>query len=228
MRQRTLALVGAAAVMALVVGCSGSDDSSDEESPADRLAVAKASLDDADFIGFTLSTDNLPGDVDGLVEASGTGTHEPAFTGDVNVKTALSINAPVIAVGGVVYADLPLVGWTEIDPAKYGAPDPAALMDTEAGLSSLFTATENPVAGDDERAGDEVLSTIKGTIPGDAVHDVFPSAGTDPFDVSYTLTSDNAIHGIDVTGPFYDGSDDVTYTLTFDLNADEVTIEPPS
>jgi lipoprotein LprG len=102
------------------------------------------------------------------------------------------------------------------------------LMDTETGLSSLFTATEDLEAGDDEREGSDVFSTIDGIIPGEAVKAVFPSSGTDPFDVTYRLTDDDAIDAIDVTGPFYEGNDDVTYTLTFDLDADEVEIEPPS
>ena len=31
-----------------------------------------------------------------------------------------------------------------------------------------------------------------------------------------------------ITGPFYDGYDDVTYTSTFDLDAEPVEIEAPS
>ena len=75
--------------------------------------------------------------------------------------------------------------------------------------------------------GDVVLTTVVGTIPGDAVKAVFPSSGTDAFDVTYTLTADNDIQGITVTGPFYEGSDDVTYDLEFDLAADEVSIVAP-
>jgi lipoprotein LprG len=217
--------IGLGAGCLVLAGCGGSDSSDDP--PEDRLAAAKTSLDDADFIGFTIETDDLPSDVDGLVKAEGTGTHEPAFTGKVDVDAAVSISADVVAVDGVVYADLPVIGWNEIDPADYGAPDPAALMDTDSGISSLFTATEDLTSGDDVREGSDVFSTIDGTIPGDAVNALFPSAGTDPFDVSYRLTDDDEIDAITVTGPFYEGSDDVTYQLDFDLDADEVDIQPP-
>lgn len=221
------ALVATAATLFAVAGCSGGSSDDNSDPPEDRLATAKASLDDAAFIDFELAADNLPGDVDGLTKATGTGTHAPAFTGEVDVKTALSFTAPVVSIDGVVYAQLPIVGWSEIDPADYGAPDPAALMDTDTGLSSLFTATEGPEVGDSERDGDEVFTTIDGTIPGDVVKSLFPSSGTDDFDVTYTVSADDDIKSIEVTGPFYDGSDDVTYTLTFDLDAAEVEIEAP-
>lgn len=227
-RRRRLAAVCGVVVLLAVAGCKGGTSDDNDAAPADRLAAAKQSLDDADFIDFELSTDNLPSGVDGLTNATGTGTHDPAFTGEVDVTTSLSFTAPVISVDDVVYAQLPIVGWSEIDPADYGAPDPAALMDTDTGLSSLFTATEGAETGDSERDGEDVFTTIDGTIPGDAVKALFPSAGTDDFDVTYTVTSDDDIKSIEVTGPFYDGYDDVTYSLSFDLDADEVDIEAPN
>ncbi|HSS67125.1 MAG TPA: LppX_LprAFG lipoprotein, partial [Nocardioidaceae bacterium] len=174
------------------------------------------------------ATDNLPDGVDGLVKADGTGTHAPAFTGDVDVQAALSLSAPIVSVDGQIYAKLPIVGWQDIDPADYGAPDPGALMDPDSGLSSLFTKTVDPTAGDQVRNGDLVLDTIHGTIPGADVKALFPSAGDGDFDVTYWLTSDDAINAVDVTGPFYGDSGDITYHLTFDLDADPVDIQPPS
>jgi lipoprotein LprG len=219
-----VALVGLLAL----TGCKGGSSEGSSEAPADRLAAAKQSLDDADYIGFTLETDSLPDNVDGLKKAEGTGTHDPAFTGSVDVDAGVSISAPVISVNDTVYAQLPIVGWREIDPADYGAPDPAALMDTDTGLSSLFTQTDDPTAGDQVREGDRVLDTIDGTIPGEAVKALFPSAGDGDFDVTYSLTSDDTIDLVDVTGPFYGDSGDVTYRLTFDLTAEPVDIQPPS
>jgi lipoprotein LprG len=224
---RKIALTGAALALALC-GCSGSDDSkTDDQSTDERLADAKTSFDDAEYIGFTMATDDLPDGVDGLTRAEGTGTHAPAFTGNVDVQTSIAISAELIAVDGKVYAELPIVGWQDIDPADYGAPDPATLMSTDGGISSLFTATEDAAEGDSKRDGSEVLTTIDGTIPGADVQAIFPSAGTDDFDVSYTLTDDNDIKAISVTGPFYGDAGDVTYDLDFDLDADAVEIEAP-
>jgi lipoprotein LprG len=212
---------------AVLSGCKGGS-SDNNEPPADRLVAAKQSLDSADYIGFTLATDNLPDGVHGLVKADGTGTHDPSFTGDVDVQTGVLISAPVISVGGTVYLKLPIVGWRDIDPGGYGAPDPAALMDTDTGLSSLFTKTIDPTAGDAVRDGDQVLDTIHGTLPGADVKALFPSAGDGDFDVTYSVTSDDAIGAIDVRGPFYGDRGDITYRLTFDLDAEAVDIQPPS
>jgi lipoprotein LprG len=227
LRRRARSAAAAAACVLALTACKG-NASDNHEPPADRLAAAKQSLDDAEYIGFTLSTDNLPDGVDGLVKADGTGTHDPAFSGNVDVQTAVSISAPVVSVDGKVYAQLPIVGWQDIDPADYGAPDPAALMARDTGLSSLFTKTEDPAADGQVRDGDDVLDTIRGTVPGADVQALFPSAGDDDFEVTYSLTSDDDIRAVDVTGPFYAGSGDVSYRLTFDLDAEPVDIQPPS
>lgn len=209
--------------------CKGSDSGSSGKSPQARLAAAKKTFDTADYIGFTLSTGDLPDGLQGLLSATGTGTHDPAFTGSVKVQTKVAdITAPLVAVDSLVYAKLPFVGWNTIDPADYGAPDPADLMDPAVGVSSLFTATQSPTAGESQRSGDQVLTTIDGTLPASAVKNVFPSAGTADFSVSYTLTADDAVDSATITGPFYAGSDDVTYTISFDLKADKVAIQAPA
>jgi lipoprotein LprG len=226
---RRLALTCAVLVLA-VTGCKGSGAAStDDESPSDRLAAAKKSFDDSQYTAFTLQTDHLPDGLQGLLSASGTGTHAPAFTGDVKVQTDVTdITAPLVALDGQVYAKLPFVGWQTLDPADYGAPDPANLMDNSTGISSLFTAIQDPKVGDSSRDGSKVLTNISGTLPGATVQQVFPAAGTEPFDVTYTLTSGNDIHDATITGPFYDGQDDVTYTIDFTLDADPVDIQAPA
>ncbi len=225
----TTRVLGLAAILLapVVAGCQGTSDASSDRSPADRLAAAKKSFDDAEYIGFTLSTDQLPSDLDGLLSATGTGTHAPAFTGEVKVQTAIDITAPVVAVDGLVYAKLPFSPYSEIDPAQYGAPDPADLMDTDTGISALFPKTQDPTVGDSKRDGGTVLTQIEGTLPGESVKAVFPSAGTDDFDVTYTLTDDDVLDTVKVTGPFYEGFDNVTYTIQLDLDADAVDIQAP-
>lgn len=224
-----LLLAFAAALVLAVSGCS--DGSADSDlSPDERLEEAKAGFDDAEFIGFQLETEELPDGLDeGLLTAEGTGTHDPAFTGEVKVKTRLGdITAPLVAVDGNVYAELPFTGWSELDPAEYGAPDPAGLMDTESGISSLFTATQDVSEGDSERDGEKVLTQIDGTLPAEAVQGVFPSSGDADFDVTYLLDDDNVVDSVTIDGPFYDGYDPVTYRIDLDLAGDEVEIEPPS
>jgi lipoprotein LprG len=212
-----------------LAGCKGNDSGTSDKSPQDRLATAKKSFDKADYIEFTLTASSLPDGLQGLLSAEGTGTHDPAFTGEVKVQTRVTdLTAPLVAVDSTVYAKFPFVGWNKIDPSDYGAPDPANLMDPDIGVSSLFPATQHPKAGDSQRDGDEVLTTIDGTLPASAVKRVFPSSGDADFTVSYTLTSDDSIDSAKITGPFYDGSDDVTYTISFDLDADKVDIQAPA
>ena len=178
--------------------------SNDDQSPDDRLAEAKTSFDDAEYIGFTHETDNLPDDVDGLVSAEGTGTHDPAFTGKVDVQTAIAISADLIAVDGKVYAELPIVGWQRDRPGRLRRPRPGRPDGHRHAASRRCSPRpRTPRPATPTRDGSEVLTTIDGTIPGDDVKALFPSAGTDDFDVTYTLTDDNDIEAITVTGPFY-------------------------
>ena len=221
-----LVLSAAAVTVLAVTGCS-SESPTNDQTVDERLAEAKQGFDDAEFIEFTLATSDLPSDIDGLLTAKGTGTHAPAFDGEVQVQTDFDVTAPLIAVDGDVYVKLPFSPWSDIDPATYGAPDPAGLMDTESGISSLFTATDDVEVGDDTRDGSTVLTEVNGTIPSADMVAVFPSSGDADFAVTYTLTDDNDIAKIAINGPFYDGSDDVTYTIDLDLAGDSVDIEAP-
>lgn len=194
---------------------------------ADRLAAAKRSFDNARFIGFMLSSDNLPGGTAALESAHGTGTHAPAFTGSVQVMKGLSIDAGLVAVDGAVYAKLPFVGWSKINPADYGAPDPAALMNRRTGISSLLTDTVGARSSGSERSGSTILTKVDGTLPGKDVHALFSSAALSRFKVTFTLTDGNALHGVSITGPFYGDHGDCTYSIVFDLRAAPVTITAP-
>jgi lipoprotein LprG len=218
-------IVATLVVLLAMTACGGS--SSNDESIGTRLAAAKTSFDDARFIGFTLSSDNLP-DTTALESASGTGTHAPAFTGEVKIKRGLTFSAPLVAVDGVVYAKLPFVAWSTIDPSDYGAPDPSALMNRSTGISSLLTDATHTAEDGSERNGSVVLTKISGTLSGASVHRLFPSAAETPFDVTFTLTDDDDLHDVSITGPFY-GSDhgSSTYSIELNLSADPVTITAP-
>lgn len=224
-----LRAAAAVAVVALVAsGCSGNGSSPSSLTPAQRLGHAKHDFDRAKFIHISLNATQLPSGLPAALEsATGTGTHAPAFTGTVEVRTGLTITAPVVAVHGIVYAKLPFAGWSQLDPAKYGAPDPARLLDPEAGVSELLVETRHPKQAGSQRSGSEVLTTIAGTLPAAAVHRLFPSSGTSTFRVVYTLTSDDHLHGLTITGPFYAGHGDATYSLNLDTSAAPVTIRAP-
>lgn len=212
-----IALVLAAAF----VLSSCSDDAQQEEStsPEEVLAAAKTTLDETSGVHVVLSTDKLPPKISGILHADGIGTHAPAFQGTLKVVAGgITADAEVVAVDGVVYAKLPFTtDFAKIDPADYGAPDPADLMGAEGGLSSLLTSMEDVKEGKPVRDGELVLTEYTGTVPGDVVAGIIPTASADSdFDARFTVTGEAVLNEAVLTGPFYPKADDVTYTIKFD------------
>ncbi len=207
-------------------------DDDGEVSAQEVLALAKTTLDETSGVSLTLSTDDLPDGVDGIVNAEGVATHAPAFEGIATVSLSGSpFNIdPLVAVDGKVYASIPGVPITqEIDPEEYGAPDPADLMDTEDGFSSVLTSTEDVEEGETVRGGSdnsEILTEYTGTVSGDVVENVIPSAEGD-FAVTYTIADNGELREARLTGVFYPGSDEMTYTLGIDDYGTEQDITAP-
>ena len=230
-QRKTRALAAACAVPLLLVGaCSGGDEADEPATPEDALAEAKANLDETSGVSLLLEAGELPQGLDALIKATGVGTHAPAFEGDLEVSVnSLSIEVPVVAVEGLVFAQLPFTTeFVEINPAEYGAPDPASLMDTEDGLSSWLTAVEGVEEGDQTRDGDKVLTAYTGTIPGSAVAGVIPSATTGAdFDATFNIDDEGFLDSAEVSGPFYGDVGDVEYTVTLDDYGTEPDITRP-
>jgi lipoprotein LprG len=130
----------------------------------------------------------------------------------------ITADASVVAVHGTVHAKLPFsLRFVTIDPADYGAPDPAQLMSSRSGLSSLLTSAAHVEQGRQLRQGKVVLRSYTGTVPGRAVAAVLPSASAQAaFDATFTVTDQQRLTKAVLTGPFYPGAGDVTYTVTFD------------
>lgn len=214
------------------IGCSG-DDTPDDGSGAtaqERLDAAKATLDEAASINIDLSTDALPDGTIGLLSATGVGNHDPAFEGDVTVAVAgAQQDAEVVSVDGQVQAKLGFApAYIPVDPASLGAPDPAAFFDRDTGVSNFLSSTADPVEGEETRDGEDVLSSISGTLPGDVVKEVVPTAESDgTFDVTYALTDNDVLRSARITGPFYPDAADVTYELTAEASDEAVTITAP-
>ncbi|MEO6606140.1 MAG: LppX_LprAFG lipoprotein [Aeromicrobium sp.] len=233
MRTRSLTLVLVAAVIALS-GCSGSDK---KDSPADtsklqaRLATAKATIDDAETVKISLSTEKIPSGVSGLLSAKGNGNHTPAFKGKVTVVTGgTSLGADVIAVDGMVLAKTSFSpDYLSIDPESLKAPDPAALFDNATGITQILVKTAKLSDGGKSRDGSDVLTTIKGTLPGDVVKTIIPSAATDAtFKVTYRLDDDDVLRDAMLSGPFYGKGHNVTYTVKLTTSDKPVKIEAPT
>jgi lipoprotein LprG len=191
--------------------CSGSDDGGGGSgaSPKETLAKAKATLDDTSGVMLTLTTDDLPAGV---------------------VLAGQALEVPVIAVDGTVSAELPLTtGWQDVDPADYGAPDPAELMNPDGGFSALLAATSGLTKGESVRGGAdnrEVLTEYSGAVTSGVVKDVIPTA-TGQFKVVYTISDDGELREARLTGVFYPDSDSMTYSITFDDYGTDKDISAP-
>lgn len=222
-----LAAAAAAPLLLLTASCGGSG--ADDRTPEEALAEAKQQLDETSGVAIDLTAAELPEGVDGVLQATGTGTRAPAFEGNLKVRlNSITVDVPVIAVGGEVYAELPFTSqYTEVDPSEYGAPDPAMLMDPSTGLSSWLTAVQDVERGEQMRDGETVLTGYDGTLPGAAVVEVIPSAdATADFPVTFLVDDDGLLHSIAVSGPFY-GDQVVDYTVDLDEYGTEKEITRP-
>jgi lipoprotein LprG len=227
------ALVAAALSVASVTltSCTDGDGADPTATPEETLAAAKQTLDDTAGVSLTLTTDDLPDGVTGVESAEGVGTHAPAFDGKITVVlSGQAFEVPVVAVDDQVYVQPPLTtGWQDIDPAEYGAPDPADLMDPDGGFSSLLAETTGLERGASIRGGEgnsEVLTEYSGTVTAAVVRNVIPTASGE-FDATFTITDDDELREATLTGVFYKSTDPMTYTVTFEDYGTDQDITAP-
>ncbi|GGD19409.1 LppX_LprAFG lipoprotein [Nocardioides daphniae] len=225
-------LVAAVAVIALAATACSDGEKADGDAD-EVLAAAADTLESSSGVMLSLSTDDLPDGVNGIVEAEGAVTDAPAFEGTLTVRVAgTDFDVPVVSVDDTVWATVPLTTtWQDIDPGDYGAPDPSRLIGADNGVVALLRGTEEAEAGESERGGQdnrEILTTYTGTIPGEVVKRVIPSSSAaHDFDVTYLVTEDEELRRAEVTGVFYEGSEEMTYVLGVTDYGLEKTIRKP-
>ncbi|UPK73270.1 LppX_LprAFG lipoprotein [Nocardioidaceae bacterium SCSIO 66511] len=228
--RRNSAVFAAVLALAATTACSG-DDSESSGDPEERLAAARTVIDEAESIELSLETSDLPSDVEGIISAEGVGTHAPAFDGKAEVRAfGITGEVPVVAVDSEVYFKLPFKsGYETFDVAKYDAPDPAELLSTDDGITSMITSLESVEAGETELDGETKVTPIDGTLPGSAVRKLFPSVDESAeFDVSFRLDGDDVMRDAKISGPFYPDEDDLTYTIALEASDESVDISAPS
>ena len=202
-----------------------------EPTAAQRLDAAKERLDATPSVHLALTSSDVPQGSTGVIAAEGVGAHPPAFDGTFTVALqGVQGKAEVTAVDGRVWAKLPIVpGKNEIDPEQFGIPDPAVLFSPDEGLTSLLTATQDPVLGDKVRKGTEVLTSVTGTLPGDAVVDLFLVGDRGAtYAATYALTDEDELREVGLTGPFFGSGTTSTYRLVLDRYGEDVAITAPA
>lgn len=206
-----------------LAGCGGS--SMKPAAMHHRLVAAKKAIDKTPAIDLNLRTTNLPSSAVGLLSATGTGTHQPAFEGNIKASEhGMSLAIPLRSVGGKVQVKL-FGSLQTVDPHQYGAPDPASLMSPTTGLSTLLSAATNLTGGNQTRQGKNLVTTIKGVIPGPAMAKVLPTAsGHGKFTATFTVNSSNQLTSATLRGPFYPHAT-VTYSIQLSGYGEKKTIK---
>lgn len=229
-------LAGMTSLLLLVIsGCTG--EAAEEEevtpTPAQRLAAAQQRIEQAEAITIDLSSTGVPGGVNGVQSATGTGVidgdtvrFEGEFQGRVSGITA---NAGILAIGEDAYMKLFTPDYEPVDLSELGAPNPTAFFAPDTGIASLIEATTEVAEGDGPvRQGRDVLDQFTGSLPGDKVQALLHLGGPDTtFDVTYGLTSDNELRKATLEGEFYEGAQSV-YTLLLTDYGTVIPIEAPT
>ena len=82
--------------------------------------------------------------------------------------------------------------------------------------------------GEETRSGDQILTTYTGTLPGAAVKKIIPSADAEEtYETEVGIDEEGYATTVKVTGPFFTGSDDVTYDVKFSDYDEGVKITAP-
>lgn len=231
---RRAILAPLACLVALVLAltaCSSGGEKEKKATPEQTMATAKKLLDETSGVKVTLSSTDLPASVNGVAGAEGVGNSSPAFKGSIAVVlNGQSFDVPVVALDGKVWAQIPLTtGWSDIDPADYSAPDPAGLLSTDAGFSSLLTATKGLTEGDSERGGSdnsEILTSYTGTLDEATMSTIIPTS-TGDFDAHYTVADNGQVRQMTFTGVFYPDTDPMTYQVDFETYGVATDITAP-
>jgi len=229
-RTRATALALALVIGSALTACSSGKTGEAKLTAVEQLAAAKAKADAATSLHLTLRSSGIPETANGILAADGSGTHAPAFKGTLDARIAgFGAKVEVVAIAKLLYLKLPFTTeFTETDPKQYNAPNPALLFASEGGITSLVTATTNPVEGKQIRAGADVLKTISGKLPGSAVEKLLNFGDSiKTYDVTYGITDPGGeLRTVTLVGPFFKGATS-TYTLTLDKYGAPVEITKP-
>ena len=240
--RRTLTVTSSLAIVATLAltGCSSGSKSAGPTNtegtkvaatPTAMLAQAKKTLDDTSGVHLTVTSDKIPPKETGLIGGEGDASHAPAFKGNIEIRipVAGTLTIPVIAVDGKVWAKTPLSPkMGKINPKDFGAPDPAQVFATQGGLSSLLPATKSAKFGGKKRDGKDIVQTVTGTLPGTSVKKLLNFGNADAtYAVVYQITDKGELRSAQLTGAFFKGSNDTSYTMGFTNYGEKVTVTAP-
>ncbi|MDO7869449.1 LppX_LprAFG lipoprotein [Nocardioides jiangxiensis] len=210
-----------AASLLLLPACSSDTAKPAGATPQKVMETAADKLDATSGVELLLTSAGLPDQGNGFVLVGGEGTavKPDAFEGTLQIKAlGLSTSAQVVATGGKVWIknDLLGPGFKKIEPAQYGVPDPGALLAADGGVSDLIAETTQLDEGDTVRGGEDnkdVLTEYTGVLTGSQIQKVL-GMGAGDFKARYEVDSEGYLRTVELTGAFYAGEPDATYTVS--------------
>lgn len=230
MRRRTL--LTSVPVLLLVAACGGEDEKpAPKADPKELVANAAAAFAQAKSVAFTLTSDGVPKDVNGVSGAEGSGVidpQEPKFEGTITGRIqGVNGSLDVIAIGDQTWAKLFTPTYQPLDLVGMGAPNPAQFFHPTAGLPSLLTATTGLDIGEQKREGSDILSQVTGKVPAAPVYDLLRLGdGQGEYDVTYGITDSGELRTIRLVGDFY-GAESSTYDFIVEDYGQPVDITAP-
>lgn len=214
----------------MLSACAAAKEAEEPKTIEETLADISTEFAEAEYLGFELTTDKLPSDINGIKNAIGSGNRSPAFKGTVDLVTGgVAVGAEIAALNGQVWAKTGLnPEFLLIDPAEIDAPDPALLVGTgDDGLVAIFSSAKNLESEGKSREGNLVLETITAKVSGKLIARLLPTASAkSDFTVEFRVTEKGAFHDLRITGEFYKGHE-TTYRLKMDVLSDPVTVTKP-
>jgi len=228
LRRAAFALMAVLLALPVLAGCTGGGSG---DSATELLAKAKKTLDATKTVHFVLTSTGAPATGTILTGGEGDIARPSSFQGTLKVQAVGSnVDLKVISSGGTVYAQLPFAqSYSTIDPAAFGFGDPGKLLDPKTGISQLLTATTNPKLGDQKRVNGVVVREVTGQLPGDLVAKLLTSKDpSKPVQARYSIATDSGqLLRAALTGPFFDATQNGTYTLDLSKYGADVTITAP-
>lgn len=228
-----LSAASAAAVIVLS-GCSGDDESAEEQppDPQARLDAAGAILDETSGVRFHVEGEGLPDSGTVVVSAEGMAAPPSSFEGEVRITTGgLAATVDVISLDGRLWAQLPFTAdFAPVDADALGFADPGALIDPDRGVSLLLESGSRVTAAEQVRVDGEVLDQIDSVLPGSLVGSVLTIAdpGADVH-ARWSLDPESGeLRRAVLTGPFYPSGGEQTYTVELNDYDEPVEISAPS
>ncbi|TDE00089.1 LppX_LprAFG lipoprotein [Jiangella asiatica] len=230
-RRIAAALLATATTLALA-GCSGDDDGDGGgDDPQAQLDTAADLLNEASSVRFTVEGEDLPDDGTVVLGAEGVAVPPASFEGDIRIRAgALPATVAVVSVDGQLWAQLPLTnGFAEVDAEELGFGDPGLLIDPDEGVSQLLTSGSEVTAGDQVRIDGEVYDQVESVLPGELVGRILAIADpTAEVQAVWALDSDSGhLRQATLTGPFYEGGDEQSYSVQLDDYDEPAEISAP-